>query len=190
MAKTILSGNDHPIILHEELWVRLRLFFIFSFSFFLHISAFGWGMIGHRVVGGVAWENLSAKSKSEIQGLLGKESMPMSANWADFIKSDPHWNVASPWHYVNFEKGAKSYDFVKASKEGDVLQAIVYFEKMLRDKKLPREKRAVALKFLVHFVGDIHQPLHAGLAEDWGGIKSRLTGLKRSQIFIACGMST
>lgn len=158
--------------------MNIRFLVLLMVSFLIQISAFGWGMVGHRVVGGVAWENLSAKSKTEVQALLGKESMPMSANWADFIKSDPHWDVASPWHYVNFEKGAKSYDFQKGSKEGDILQAIVFFEKILRDKNQSKEKRAIALKFLVHFVGDIHQPLHAGLAEDWGGNKIEVNWFK------------
>lgn len=156
----------------------IRKFIFVMFLLLIQISAFGWGMIGHRVVGGVAWENLTARSKAEVQELLGKESMPMSANWADFIKSDSRWDVANPWHYVNFPKGAKTYNFQKASKEGDILQAIVFFEKILRDKKQSKEKRAIALKFLVHLVGDIHQPLHAGLAEDWGGNKIEVTWFK------------
>src|SRR5690606_3314178 len=67
----------------------------------LQLQAMAWGLTGHRVVGEIADRHLSRKAGREIAKLLGHESLAMSSNWADFITSDPQYDYAGPWHYVN-----------------------------------------------------------------------------------------
>ena len=160
--------------------MRKYLLLTIVFLSLLPSLAFSWGMIGHRVVGGIAWENLSPKAKKEVSSLLGNENLAMVTTWPDFIRSDPKWDIADTWHYANFPKDAKTYFDVTPSAKGDVVQAIVFFEGQLRNLKLPREKRVQALKFLAHFIGDIHQPLHVGYEDDWGGNKVEVQWFKNS----------
>jgi S1/P1 Nuclease len=129
---------------------------------------FAWGSTGHRVVGLIAERHLSPQAKAAVADLLAGETLARVGFWADEIKSDPAWEKASPWHYVNIADAA-AYETAPKSSKGDVIEAIVRFEAVLRDRGASRLSRAEALKFLVHFVGDVHQPFHVGRAEDRGG---------------------
>ena len=148
---------------------------------FLHPkSSYGWGKTGHRVVGHIASENLSKSSKKAISALLGHTNLALFSNWADFIKSDPSFRYANPWHYVNFPMES-TYQKSKKNKKGDIVQKITFFKEKLKkyhqlDKKQknakdsPEKREAIlALKFLIHFIADLHQPLHVGLKKDRGG---------------------
>jgi hypothetical protein len=147
--------------------MKLIIFFLLNLYSF---HAFSWGMIGHRVVGEIASRHLTKSASKEVKNLLGNESLAMSSNWPDFIRSDKSWNKSHPWHYVNVEDG-QTYETATKNPNGDVVEAIERMKKTLADKKLKKEERVEALKFLVHFVGDLHQPLHSGKAEDHGGNK-------------------
>lgn len=131
-------------------------------------SLFGWGKTGHRVTGQIAENHLSAKAKKAIQELLGGESLAEAANWADEIRSDPAWKKSDPLHYVNIPDGL-SYEDAKKSSAGDVITALRQTEATLRNRRAPKQQRVEALKFFLHFAGDLHQPLHAGKADDLGG---------------------
>lgn len=141
--------------------------------------SFGWGMIGHRVVGEIAQKNLSKKGLKEVQSLLGVETLSQVSNWPDFIKSNPEWRKANSWHYVSIPDG-QTYKTIKKNKKGDIVEAIARFTKILKNKKNEKKERANALKFLVHFVGDLHQPLHAGYAHDRGGNSQKLKWFGKS----------
>lgn len=131
-------------------------------------SAMAWGPIGHRVVGKVAELHMDSETKAKVAEILGTQTLASVANWADFIKSNPDWRKANPWHYVSIPDG-KNYNSIEKNKDGDVVWAINHFSAVLKDKKATKEQKAEAIKFLVHFVGDIHQPLHVGHAHDRGG---------------------
>jgi hypothetical protein len=88
--------------------------------------------------------------------------------WADRMRGDERWRHAAPWHYVNIPDGVRPGAFVHPP-EGDVIEAIGRFSAALADTRLPRAERLDALRFLVHFVVDAHQPLHVGRADDRGG---------------------
>ncbi len=88
----------------------------------------------------------------------------------DEIKSDDSWKHASPWHYVNIPDNSQ-YAVMEKSSEGDLVEALYYFTKVLADKKETKERQIIALKCLVHLMGDLHQPLHVGRKEDKGGNK-------------------
>lgn len=130
--------------------------------------AFAWGSTGHRVVGLIAEHHLSPEAKAATADLLAGDSLARVGFWADEIKSDPAWDKAAPWHYVNLDDDER-YENTAKSPKGDVIEAIQRFEAVLRDRGAPRESRVEALKFLVHLVGDVHQPFHVGRGSDRGG---------------------
>lgn len=141
---------------------------ILFFIFLIPLKAWSWGSIGHRVVAQIAEKNLSPISQARLKLILGKDSLADVANWPDFVRSDKKWHHADPWHYVTVEDG-KSYSAKEASKSGNIIEAIERFSKELADPKTSPEKKRYAVAFLVHFVGDIHQPLHVGRGADKGG---------------------
>jgi hypothetical protein len=103
-----------------------------------------------------------------VREILGVETLAEAANWPDEMRSnpDPFWQkTANPWHYVTV--GGFEYD--RAPPEGDALEALRFFTRMLRDPKTNAAHRQLALRFIVHLVGDLHQPLHNGRPGDRGG---------------------
>ena len=135
--------------------------------------ATAWGPNGHRIVGRIAENHLTDAARKGIAELVGRASLAQISTWADEIKSDPAWRHASPWHYINVPPG-QSLEAARRSPRGDVVEAIERFERVLRDRGAGREERAEALKFLVHLVADVHQPLHVGYASDRGGNEIRV----------------
>jgi len=131
-------------------------------------SASPWGAIGHRIVGRIAEQHLSAEARQQLQALLGPESLAQVSTWLDEIRADPAWNHAAPWHYVNIGDD-ETYETAPKNPGGDVVEALQRFTTVLRDPQASQQDKVVALKFLVHFVGDIHQPLHVGRRDDQGG---------------------
>lgn len=127
-----------------------------------------WGPTGHRAVGQIAERRLSAAALGKTTALLEGASLAEVSTWADEIRSDPAWRHADPWHYINL---ADDEDLVTVARNpaGDALEAIDRFAAVLADRSAPGERRAEALRFLVHLVGDLHQPLHVGRADDRGG---------------------
>ena len=127
-----------------------------------------WGPTGHRVVGRVADRHLSKQAAQAVKDLLGQDTLAEAGTWADDIRPDLKWNHAAPWHYVTVEDN-QTYETSKKNPRGDVIEAIRRFEAALRNPGSTREEKAVAVKFLVHFIGDLHQPLHVGRGADQGG---------------------
>lgn len=139
-------------------------------------SALAWGPTGHRTVGLLAQRHVSPATLAEIEGLMGAESLARAATWPDEIRSDPAWKAREPnaWrqHFINAPAGSP-LDFTSATGQepGDIFAAIGHYERILSDRSQPDEARRIALRWLVHLVGDAHQPLHSGHAEDQGGNK-------------------
>jgi len=136
----------------------------------------GWGRDGHSIIAQIAWEQLSDEAKAEIEALLGQSSLPEISSWADVVRREPAYEWSGPLHYVNMPPDAADYDPKRdCPPEGNVVSAIDRFAAELKDRTLPAKERGEALMFLVHFVGDLHQPLHGGRAEDRGGNSIELT---------------
>jgi len=127
-----------------------------------------WGKTGHRVVGEVAEMYLSRRAKKMINKILDGKSLASVANFADDIKSDTLYNKYYPWHYVNYPAN-KKYGDEPPSLEGDIVMAIQNCIEKVKNPLTPPSDKAFFLKLLVHFIGDLHQPLHAGWAENRGG---------------------
>ena len=141
----------------------------FLFSTLGFASDNDWGRTGHRATGEVAQQHLSKKAKKKISEILDGQSLAFVSTYADDIKSDPEYRKYGPWHYVNLEPGETKYTKEKANPAGDLVQAINTSIAVLKDENSSKEDKAFFLKMLVHFVGDLHQPFHAGRGEDKGG---------------------
>lgn len=135
---------------------------------FAPAPALAWGKTGHRVVAAIAERGLSAEARAHIRLLLGSESLDEAATWPDDMRSDPSpfWQkTATPWHYVTV--GGAQYDM--APPEGDAVTALRRFRATLLDPNASLADKQTALRFIVHIVGDLHQPLHVGQPGDHGG---------------------
>jgi hypothetical protein len=147
------------------------------------LQSMAWGQLGHRVVGQIAESHLNAKAKLAIKNILGNETLAMSSNWADFVKSDNKFNYLGNWHYINFASGlgdAEVQNLLKSDTAVNVHTKINFLIKELKNKNLPKDKKVMYVRLLVHFVGDIHQPFHAGHLEDKGGNDVRVSWFGKS----------
>jgi len=146
-----------------------RLIFILLF---LTQVLFGWGKTGHRIVGEIAETYLTKNAKSQIKRLIGHNDLSRMSYWADHIKSDPDWKHANDWHWCTVPDGE---DYEIGKHEGLAVEKVKEFTKILKNKKTTKEEKQVALKFLVHLIGDLHQPLHVGNGTDRGGNDYKVT---------------
>ncbi len=127
-----------------------------------------WGVTGHRTVGDIAQNHLSKKAKKQINELLQGNGLAFVSTFGDEIKSDNKYKKFYTWHYVNFPFDSKYEDSDK-NKDGDIVSGINFCIEILKNKNASREDKIFYLKFLVHLIGDLHQPLHVGRSEDKGG---------------------
>jgi hypothetical protein len=139
--------------------------------------AFAWGPTGHRTIGAIATPYLSVQTRAGMQALIGPEGVAEASTWADFMRADPaeFWQkTAGPWHYVTVPDG-KSYAQAGAPPQGDAVTALARFAATVRDPAAALADRQLALRFIIHIVGDLHQPLHAGNGQDRGGNDVKVT---------------
>ncbi len=127
-----------------------------------------WGKTGHRTIGKIATKYLKSKTKRKIAELLDGQSLAEVANFADNIKSDKRYGKFYTWHYVNMPFDVDYQHSVKNPK-GDLVTGIAKCKTVILDKNSSKADKAFYLKLLVHFIGDMHQPLHVGRKEDKGG---------------------
>lgn len=130
-----------------------------------------WGQNGHRVTGAIAQQYLTPATQSAVSKILPHEDLAEASTYPDEMKSNPDefWKkTASPWHYVTVPAG-KTYAEVGAPHEGDAVTALIKFTHTLKDPKASLADKQLALRFVVHIIGDLHQPLHVGNGTDRGG---------------------
>lgn len=127
-----------------------------------------WGKTGHRAVGEIASKHLNRKARKAIKDILDGTSLAEVSIYADEIRSDKKYRAYGPWHYVNVPFDT-SYDEAEKNPKGDIILAINECITKVQNKTLSKGDRAFYLKLLVHFIGDLHQPLHTGRSEDKGG---------------------
>lgn len=127
-----------------------------------------WGATGHRVIGEIAEVHLSKKARKKVTELLSGHGLAFVSTHGDDIKSDRRYDKYDTWHYVNYPFD-KSYQESAKNPEGDIIMGIDTCIKKLKQKDTSLEDQEFYLKFLVHLIGDLHQPLHVALADDKGG---------------------
>jgi hypothetical protein len=153
----------------------LRSLLVLLLGWGLAAPAFGWSQLGHTLVGDLAELELSPAARAQVRELLAGEREPTLggiASWADALRySEPaRFRATSAWHYINARGGGCAFDLARDCREGNcIVAAILAQERVLADRTQPVAARRDALKFVVHLMGDLHQPLHAGSREDSGG---------------------
>lgn len=134
------------------------------------------GQTGHRVTGELAERHISQHTKNALKNILGYETLAEASTWVDEMRTDPaeFWQkTANPYHYVTVPQG-ETYVEVGAPKQGDAVFALTQYSKVIKNKESSKKEKALAIKFIVHIIGDLHQPLHAGNGTDHGGNKVKL----------------
>ncbi len=143
--------------------------------------ALAWSALGHRMVGALAQRHLTPAAEAQVRILLAGERDPTLAGvatWADDLRnSNPEeFKRTSRWHYVNTPPGTCKYVADRDCPDGEcVIGAIEKQTAILADHSQPLAARRDALKFVVHFVGDVHQPMHANNRDDLGGNKYQIS---------------
>ncbi len=138
----------------------------------LSLMLISWGVIGHRAIGKIAENHLTGNAKKAVKNILGNERLAMVSTYADEIRPYPQFAYTAPWHYVNLPSGLSFQAFstqVKSMDKPNIYKALLNCISDLKDASKTKEEHVFALKFLVHLVGDLHQPMHTGHSEDAGG---------------------
>lgn len=142
---------------------------------FAALPAWGWGGTGHRMICEIAWQQMTPAARGEVQTLMrlerGSHRFSEGCTWADRVRGDARYDFLAPWHYLNLPPGTTRYTDRLCPRQGCVVRAIETLRIALGDARRPPQERLQALKLLGHFVGDVHQPLHVGYAEDRGGTR-------------------
>lgn len=139
------------------------------------ISALAYDALGHRIISDIAYANLSTKARKQCDAVLGVRGIIYASTWADEVRSDKKYNYSYKWHYQNLKDSMTFTDlevlFKSPTAEGEHL----FFAIDEMKKRIQKDKTdAEALKFLVHFMADLHQPMHLGRAEDLGANKMKM----------------
>lgn len=131
-------------------------------------EAFAWGGKGHDVVAYVAECHLSRRAAKRITKILDGHSPVYYANWMDNASHTPEYAHTSTWHYANVDEGY-TYETMPRNEKGDVVTALNDIVSRLRRGGLTHEEENMALRMLIHLMGDLHCPMHAGHKSDLGG---------------------
>jgi hypothetical protein len=146
---------------------RSRLAVIAIFLLLLPRSqAWGWGSEGHRIIADIAWDHLNDATLEKLRQFLGGNDLASISTWADDIRSARP--ETGPWHYVDISPASAGYDAKDCPDDSCIVAQINRFARILGDPQQPFAARSEALKFVVHFVGDLSQPFHA-MADARGG---------------------
>jgi len=144
----------------------------------LPMPSLAWGTQGHQVIAGLAYAQLTPAARKEVDRMLAKEpgeTLESISTWAD-----EHRNPSTgAWHYVNFPRDSCTYDAQRDCQDGRCVVGAIERELEVLASNTSDENRLKALKYVVHLVGDVHQPLHAGYLDDKGGNTYQLQAFMR-----------
>lgn len=153
---------------------------------------FAWGANGHRVVAQICYDNLNPEARARVDAAIGDNLLAQLSTWPDYIKAEKGWDFAKPWHYMTIQPDLTVADVnatnSRRPKIDDVREGIELMVNILKGDAAARNKMtnlmadneleplagsldATALAFLIHFIGDVHQPMHVGKNRDLGGNK-------------------
>lgn len=134
------------------------------------VNAYSWGQKGHDITCAIAEKHLTRKAQKQISAILDGKSIVYWSSWMDNASHTPEYKHTSTWHYKNIDAD-ETYETAALNEKGDVVRAIEDQIAALKSGKLSKEESSVALRFLVHLVGDLHCPMHMGHKSDLGGNK-------------------
>lgn len=137
-------------------------------AIFATLTSFGWGQKGHDVVAYIAECNLTPRVYRKVVAALDGHSPVYYANWLDGASHTAEYVYTKAWHYANVDEG-QTFATQPRNEKGDVVQAVEEIVTKLKSKKLSAEEENINLRMLIHLVGDMHCPMHAGRLSDRGG---------------------
>lgn len=150
----------------------MKKYGILSVLCIVSIILISWGFKGHKTVASIADRHLTPEAKAVVKELLGNESIQDVSTWADEARNQPEYKTTGNWHFINLPLGLSKSEFkdsVKNLKAENLYQAYHTMIAEINDPNLSKAKKTVALKFIIHLIGDAHQPMHISRAEDKGG---------------------
>lgn len=176
--------------------VLVKSVLIFFIGLSISVQAWSWGAMAHKASAQIAWSFLDRETQVALTKALGGRSISEASVWADSARANPEWKFTIWYH---FEKAPDNYTYLqnlqrqsdKYKKLGGLIEALYVAEEVLNDPTSTSLDKENALKFTIHFVGDIHQPLHTGRVEDnsgnkipvmWNGFKTNLHSVWDSQM--------
>ncbi len=142
------------------------------------LNAWAWGQKGHDVTAYIAEQHLTPTAKAAVESILDGRSIVYWANWLDNASHQRPLVYTKTWHYKNIDEGVR-YEEAPANPAGDAVTAIKSRIEILNNPESSLEERQLALKILIHVVGDIHMPLHMGHATDLGGNRIKVKFFNR-----------
>ena len=135
---------------------------------------FAWGPKGHDTVAYIAEKHLSKKTLKKVTEVLDGKSLVYVANWMDDASHKDEYAYTKTWHYVNVDDNEESYATSKKEAKGDVVTGINKCIDALKSGELTPEEERAHLMMLIHMVGDMHCPMHAGRKSDLGGNRTEV----------------
>lgn len=160
--KFVLMKNLKPAL------STLKRSLLTAFAAVITLTLASWGPIGHSTIGKIAQNHITPKTEAAVEQLLDGQSLAQVSNYADEIRS----RETKQWHYINLPAGLSFDRFSKIlmnPSTSNAYTALLKFERVLINPKTNREEKIFALKFIIHLIGDIHQPMHVSHAYDHGG---------------------
>ena len=146
--------------------------------FLFPLNCLAWGSTGHQVIATLASMQLSPKAQAKVQALLAQEpgsTLASISTWADERKNP----TTARWHFLNFPRDSCNYDKAKDCPDGNCVVGAIDRQLEVLKSNAPDVQKLIALKYVVHFVGDLHQPLHLGYLDDRGGNQYQIQAFKR-----------
>ncbi len=160
--------------LHTENMKRITFLFACIITIYSSMQVYAWGPKGHDIVAAIAEQNLTKKTKKALDKILEGKSIVYYSSWMDNIQNSPNWkngyDKTKTWHYANVDKGL-TYETMEKNKKGDVLTGLEFLvnELTVNFDNLSDSLKQDYVKMVVHMVGDMHCPMHAGRSTDRGG---------------------
>jgi hypothetical protein len=162
----------------------INLRFIFFLLMLIVVNpAWSWGSLGHRAICDAAWRGSSVATQKLLTSAakrMGYSTFAGGCVWADHIRGQKKYDGIKRLHYMNVPKNSlilatDPCDDLYSKKPSCVFSAITFYAQRWVDSQLSRRERDEALLLMAHFIGDIHQPLHVGFADDRGGTRKKIT---------------
>ena len=158
----------NPDILQQVLRKTLTL----AASLGMSMQCLAWSPDGHSAIGVLAMKQLSPAARTELEGIidpLTDEAMVKACNWPDHVREAPEWEWSAPQHYINIPRGETEYlEDRDCADQLCATQAVKKYAGELFDDDLNQVQRWQAFAWLCHVTADLHQPMHAGFADDRG----------------------
>lgn len=146
----------------------MKRLMLFCLALTAALNAFAWGQKGHDVTTCIAERHLTPEAAAAIDRVLGGHSLVYYANWMDNASNTPAYAYSKTWHYLNIDEG-ETLETQPRNPNGDLLTALHAIVGNIEKGGLTPEEEFDQLRMLIHLVGDLHCPMHAGRSTDYGG---------------------